>query len=169
MSSTEKWQRRPTAAQRGSAVWRLAFTRYCFTSKLHCGSLSSFYCPTPPATPTLLQYYRTTSAQCTPPHRLPLCMPYTIHYWRWQYCVKVNLARRGLASDRSPRQGSASTRYSFCSRPSYKNQYYYANTPVIWAPHPPPPSPTLLRNVVFQPDHHVLQCLPYNIGTDNIV
>jgi len=32
---------------------KLAFTRYCFTSTLYCGSRSSFYCP-PPAKPTLL-------------------------------------------------------------------------------------------------------------------
>ena len=33
-----------------------ASTRYCFTLKLYCGSLSSVYPPPPPATPTLLQY-----------------------------------------------------------------------------------------------------------------
>jgi len=27
--------------------WSLAFTRYCFTSKLYCGSPSFFYCPPP--------------------------------------------------------------------------------------------------------------------------
>jgi len=59
----------------------LAFTRYCFTSKLYSGSLSSFYCPPLPATPTLLQYYCTTFAQYTPPNRPPLCKPHTIHYW----------------------------------------------------------------------------------------
>jgi len=34
------------------------FTRYCFTSKLYCGSLSSFYAPPPVQSlqPTLLQY-----------------------------------------------------------------------------------------------------------------
>ena len=37
--------------------------------------------PNPPAKPTLLQYYCTTIAQYTPPHRPPLFMPYTIHYW----------------------------------------------------------------------------------------
>jgi len=58
----------------------LAFTTYRFTSKLYCGSLSSFYCPPLPATPGLLQYYCTTFAQYTPPNRPLLCMPYTIHY-----------------------------------------------------------------------------------------
>jgi len=47
--------------------WGLAFTRYCFTSKLYCGSPSSVYCPPPHAKPTLLQYYCTTTAQHTPP------------------------------------------------------------------------------------------------------
>jgi len=37
---------------------------------------------TPPAAKlTLLQYYCRTIAQYTPPDRLPLVMPYTIHYW----------------------------------------------------------------------------------------
>jgi len=34
----------------------LAFTRYCFTLQLYCGSESSFHCPPPPAKPTLLQH-----------------------------------------------------------------------------------------------------------------
>jgi len=38
------------------------------------------FMPPPPAKPTLLQYYCTTIAQCTPPHRPPLCMPGTIQY-----------------------------------------------------------------------------------------
>jgi len=59
----------------------LAFTRYCSTSKLYCGSLSSFYCFPQPATPTLSQYYRTTVAQYTPPYRPPRFMSYTTRYW----------------------------------------------------------------------------------------
>jgi len=31
----------------------LAFTRYCFTSKLYCGSQSSIYCPPPGLTLTV--------------------------------------------------------------------------------------------------------------------
>jgi len=59
---------------------RLAFvTRYCFTSRLFCGSQSSLYCPPPPpATPTILQYYCTPIAQYTTPHPSPLV--YTIHH-----------------------------------------------------------------------------------------
>jgi len=49
----------------------LAFTRYCFTLKLYRESQSSFHCPPPPAKPTLLQYYCTTNAQYTLPHRPP--------------------------------------------------------------------------------------------------
>ena len=56
----------------------MAFTRDCFTSKLYRESLSSFYCPDPPATPTLLQYYRTIIAQYTPPPPTP--PSYAIHY-----------------------------------------------------------------------------------------
>jgi len=35
----------------------------------------------PPAKPTLLQYYRTTNAQYTLPHRPPPLLPCTIQYW----------------------------------------------------------------------------------------
>jgi len=61
----------------------LAFTRYCSTSKLYCGSPSSFYCPPHPphAKPTLMQYYCTPISQHTLSPRPPLCMPYTIQYW----------------------------------------------------------------------------------------
>jgi len=55
----------------------LAFTRYCFASKLYCERPSSFYCHPPPAKPTLLQYYCTTIARYTP---LPTSPPvYAIH------------------------------------------------------------------------------------------
>jgi len=77
--------------------WRVqtgfAFTRYCFASKLYCGSQSSFYCPSPLVKPTLLQYYCTTIAQYTPSHRHPFCMPCTIQYWLWQYRVKAKDGR----------------------------------------------------------------------------
>ena len=56
----------------------LAFTRYCFTSKLFCGSQRSFHChPFISANPTLLQYYCITIAQYTPPTDPPF---YDIHY-----------------------------------------------------------------------------------------
>jgi len=62
------------------------------------------------------------------------------------------------------------TRYSFSSRPLYKNQNYYSQTPPLCGhPPPSPSSPTLLRNTVFPPDHPVLQYMPYNIGNGNIV
>jgi len=44
-----------------------------------------------------------------------------------------------------------------------------ASTPLVWAPHSIPSLPTLVRNMVFPPDHPVLQYLPYNIGNSNIV
>jgi len=73
------WEgRRATCAAACEAQARLltlAFTRYCFASKLHCGSLSSLYPPTPLAKPTLLQYYCTTIGQYTPSYRPPFCMP----------------------------------------------------------------------------------------------
>jgi len=62
-----------------------------FHFKAYCGSPSSFHCLSPPAKPTLLQYYCTTTAQYTPHHRPLRSMPYTIQYWRWQYHVKTNL------------------------------------------------------------------------------
>jgi len=66
----------------------LAFTRNCLPSKLYCGSQSSFIAP-PPILKSLPYY--TNIAQPTPPHRPLLCMPYTIHYWWWQYRVKAKL------------------------------------------------------------------------------
>jgi len=67
----------------------LAFIRYCFTWKLFSWSLSSFYCPPPPAPSFLLQYYYTTIAQYTPRHRPSPFMPCTIQYKWWQYRVKA--------------------------------------------------------------------------------
>jgi len=46
--------------------------------------------PPPSALLTLLQYKCTTNAQYTTPTRPPLCTPYTIQYWQWQYRVKAN-------------------------------------------------------------------------------
>jgi len=55
-----------TREQRGrlsGAAGTLAFTRYSFTLRLLCMDQSSFYCLTPPAWPTLLQYYCMAIAQ----------------------------------------------------------------------------------------------------------
>jgi len=62
---------------------RSAFTRYCFTSKLHCGSQSSFYwsLPTCKAYPIAIAILLQTIAQYTPPPTdpPPLChTPYNI-------------------------------------------------------------------------------------------
>jgi len=65
--------RRAAPRARGLA---LAFTRYCFASKLHCGSLSSLD-PPPPATPTLLKYHCTHITQYTPPPADPLFVYHT--------------------------------------------------------------------------------------------
>jgi len=75
---------------------RLAFPRYGFTSKLYCGSPSSFCCCPPPAKPTLLQYSCTITAQYTPPHRPPICMFYTMQYWWWQYREKAKEPVRSI-------------------------------------------------------------------------
>jgi len=59
----------------------LAFTRYCFTSRILCTNPSSYYCPPLLASlSTLLQYYCTTFAQYTTPPDPPcVCdTPYTI-------------------------------------------------------------------------------------------
>jgi len=45
--------------------------------------------PPPSTLLTLLQYHCTINAQYATPHPTPLCMPYTIQYWQWQYCVKA--------------------------------------------------------------------------------
>ena len=60
---------------------RLAFTRYCFTSKLYCGSQSSLYCP-----PHLqsLPYCNTITRplrSIRPPTDPRMLMPYTIRDW----------------------------------------------------------------------------------------
>jgi len=49
----------------------------------------------------------------------------------------------------------AFTRYSFSLRHLYKNQYYYPQIPPLFG-HPPPSSPTLLRNIVSPPT--ILYC-----------
>jgi len=47
-------------------------------------------CIPPPAKPTRLQYYFTPVAQYTPPHRPPVFMPYTIHYWsKYQQVIRT--------------------------------------------------------------------------------
>jgi len=63
------------------SVCTLAFTRYCFTSRLLCTNQPSFYCTLPPALPTLLQYDCTTITQYTTRPRLFLCILFTIRYW----------------------------------------------------------------------------------------
>ena len=57
------------------ATLGLAFTRYCFTSQLHCGRQPSLYCPPLPAYPIAI---------LVPDHcatYAPAFMPYTIPYW----------------------------------------------------------------------------------------
>jgi len=78
--------------------YTLAFTRYCFASKLYHGSPSSLYASTPLAKPALLLYYRTTIGQYTPSCRAPFCMPWTIQYWWWQYRVKAKVYIEGRLS-----------------------------------------------------------------------
>ena len=70
-------------------VCHLALTRYCLTSKLDCGSPSSFYCPpTCKAYPIAIILHAHFAIYA--PHRPPVCMPYTIQYWLWQYRLKAN-------------------------------------------------------------------------------
>ena len=69
------------ASGRNGSPPALAFARYCFTSKLYCGSQSSSYCPphlqSLPCCNTIAQLLR----NIRPPTAPPLCMPYTIDYW----------------------------------------------------------------------------------------
>jgi len=67
----------------------LAFTRYCFTSRLLCTNQSSLYRALSPAPPALLQYYCTSICAITTPPRPPFCMAYSIQYWQLQYRVKA--------------------------------------------------------------------------------
>ena len=61
----------------------LAFTRYCFTSKLYCWSLSSFYCPPPHLhnLPYCITIARPLRNIRPPPTDPPFFMPCTIQYW----------------------------------------------------------------------------------------
>ena len=59
--------------------------------KALCTFESSLSCPSPSALPTVMQYYCTTIAQYMIPPQPPLCMPYTIHNWYWQYPAKAPL------------------------------------------------------------------------------
>ena len=70
---------RAACARNRRGMLALAFTRYCFTSRLMCMNRSSFIAPPPSALPALLHYYCTTIAQFTNHHRPPVCMPYTIN------------------------------------------------------------------------------------------
>jgi len=51
----------------------------------------------------------------------------------------------------------------------HESMIFFANTTFVWAPHFPPSSHTLLRNVLFPLDISLLQYIPYNIVNDNIV
>jgi len=75
----------------------LAFTRYCFTSKLYCGVnhpflLSSPYLESLPYCNTIAWPLRNLHPPPTPPF-----MPYTIQYWGWQCLVKAKEACRSLS------------------------------------------------------------------------
>jgi len=62
------------------------------------------------------------------------------------------------------------TRYSLSSKLFVQESIlFFANTPLVWAPHYPPLSPRPLRNTRFPPDHPLLQCMPYYVGTGNIM
>jgi len=70
-----------------------AFTRYSSTSRLLCTNQSSSCCP-PPTHLHCPHYYTnhcTAFAPYTTTPRPPMCIPYTIQYWHWQYRVKANL------------------------------------------------------------------------------
>ena len=61
-------------------------------------------------------------------------------------------------------------RYSFSSRPLYKNQYYYVQTPPLFG-HPTPllHHPHYCAIQCVRPTILILQCMPYNIGSGLIV
>jgi len=70
----------PALSWCGEVSLRLAFTRYCVTSRLMCTNQSSFI-PSTLAFPTLLHYYCTTIAQYTTPPSTPLL--YALHHTIW--------------------------------------------------------------------------------------
>jgi len=69
----------------------LAFTRYCFTLQLLCGSQSTFIAPSHLHCP----HYCNTIARLLRKIRRPPDPPFVcykiIQYWKWQYRVKANL------------------------------------------------------------------------------
>ena len=47
-----------------------------------------------------------------------------------------------------------------------ESMIFFANTTFVWAPHFPPSSHTVLRNIVCPLDPPLLQYIPYNIGDE---
>jgi len=86
----------------------LAFTRYCFTSRIRVRVRVNphepivFYCLPLHEHVTLLHSYCVTIAQYTTSLRPPLCVLYTIQYWSWQYCVKANLRQGRYGPNMKP-------------------------------------------------------------------
>jgi len=64
-------------------VLGVSLYKILFHCEYFCGSQSSFYCPSPPAKPTLLQYDCRTCAIYDPLPRppVPVCMTHSIPYW----------------------------------------------------------------------------------------
>jgi len=52
---------------------------------------------------------------------------------------------------------------------AHESTIVLANTTFVWAPHSPPSSHTLLRNILFPLDPSLLQYIPYNIVNNKIV
>ena len=119
----------------------------------------SFHSPRPPAFPTLVQYYCTTIGQYTnPPSDLPFVShtPYNIGNNNIVQRPSHQLLRIQPSSlfvyryeiNHRPHPPLACTRYSFYFEASvHSSKLLFANTLFVWAPHPPPSSPTLVRNI----------------------
>jgi len=90
---------RPCRCYVNSTLFPLAFTRYLFTPKLSCTSQSSCYCPLHQHCSRYCNTFARLTRNIRPPARPPLCMPYTIQYWQWQYRVKANLLPTASAGD----------------------------------------------------------------------
>jgi len=79
----------------------LAYTRCCFVPGLLCKdqgySLHTHPLFTPPPSPPVIAH---TFAQYNVPPRPPVIAIYTIHDWRWQYCVKAKSGEATLSYSR---------------------------------------------------------------------
>ena len=146
----------PSQVRRGALQYKRHFSLYKILFHFKALLWESIILSLPPPTCNAYSSAIRLHGHCViyAPHRPPLCMPYTIHCWWWQYCVKAQLAF---------------TRYSFTCRRVCTNQSSFHSSG-------PPAIPTLLQyyfTIIGQYTTPLeLPCVchtPYKIGNNNVV